>query len=166
MPQAVVRVNAKQVIAEIEARHGREAMRRRARTAMLTAARNVLVPAVRAEVPIGDSSSPWRGRARPYEPDAAAMARNPGPMSQRVRAKSLRTRRPTEAAAVLVDIKHYAIGAVVRGAVSHRQPRNPYFHSARHPHPGFAGNDIFGRARQRAAASFATAVMTELRRAR
>ena len=117
-------------------------------------------PAVRAETPTGDKSSPWRRGTTKWAPDAAAVAKKKTPMSDSVVVKRLR-RWPGEAAAVMVGIRHYAVAAVVRGAKRHREPQHPYYKNV--DHRGFVGNGLFTRAAKRSEARFRAAVEAYLR---
>ena len=141
--------NDKQVLKDLERRFGKTAMRRHAQDAFALAAQQEVVPAVRAETPTGDGSSPWRRGTTRWSRDAAAVARQSMPMRDSVTVKRLR-RRPQEAAAVMVGIRHYAVAAVVRGTYktgAHREPQHPYYKNV--DHRGFVGNDLFTRAAKR-----------------
>jgi len=153
-----VTVDSKGMLKDLERRYGMAGMRKHAQNAMAAAAKQTIVPAVKQETPTGNKSSPWR-RSNSYEP---TQSRYPGPMRDRVYVKRLR-RHGTEAGAIMVGIKHYALTAVVRGTKEHIEPNHPYYKSKTHPHPGATGKDIFGPALSRSEAAFVKAVETYLR---
>ena len=166
-----VEFKAEKALKGIEKRYGKANISLYATRALALAADRTVVPAVRAEAPSGDNSSPWRRGATRYGPDTRRMARYPGPMRDKVHVyKRVKKRGPDEAAVVVVGIQHYALMAVVRGTKSHKEPQHWLYHgdTNRHPqarpHPGSKGNDIFGRALKRSRSSLVKAVAAEMKR--
>ena len=158
-----VEFKAEKALKGIEKRYGKANISLYATRALALAADRTVVPAVRAETPSGDKSSPWRRKKTGHGPDMKRMGRYPGPMKDKVHVyKRVKKRGQDEAAVVVVGIQHYALMAVVRGTKPHPQPNN-YLYKV-NGHPGAKSNDIFGRALKRSRSSLVKAVAAEMKR--
>ena len=161
-----VEFKAEKALKNIEKRYGKANVSRKAQQALERAADRTVVPAVRSETPSGKGNSPWNRGTTKWSKDLRALRKYPGPMKDRVHVyKRVKKRGRDEAAVIVVSIRHYAVMAVVRGTYktgAHREPQHPYYSTR--DHPGFKGNDIFGRALKRSRGALVKAIAAEMKR--